>query len=137
MAQNSETVTSSPTSYPTFYVLNTIQFISSVFVGGTWSFLSYQLMNDHREVLGAFYFVSSPSPSPSPWILSRVTNSCAARRGSVSLDHCRGCNDIRMLLLGPSTTIWYGDCQLCPGRHVGWERHGSFAPYERHPGKSL
>lgn len=133
MAGHNETVKSTSSPYPTFYVLKTIQFICSVFVGGTWSFLFYQLMNDHREVLGAFYFVRSPSSS----IISRATNSCAARRGSVSLDHYRGCNNIRMLLLGTSTTIWYGDRQLCLGRHVGWERHGSFAPYEWHLGKSM
>lgn len=90
-------------------------------------------MKDHRDVLGTFFFVSSPSRS----VISDATKPCAARSDSVPLDHHRRCNNIRTLVLGTSATIWYGHNKPYPGSDVGWERYGPFAPSERHFGKSM
>ena len=72
MASTTETVKSASSPYPTFYVLKAIQFISSVFVGGTWSYLFYQLNKDQRDVLGTFFFVSSLRPRQQTVQLTRT-----------------------------------------------------------------
>lgn len=60
MAGSKDILNSAQKPYPAvvYYGLKAIQLTISVVFGATSSYLLYELMNDHREVLGTFFFVS-------------------------------------------------------------------------------